>query len=314
MLDAGLDFFTRADGGVLRTLVQEYPLRVASAIKSATDIVGNLILATIYFALMLSVSVNVTLIATALVGLAGFFIDRVLTVPLARNGLALSVHQERWNTLVHETGLGLKLIRLLRAESLMRGAYRSTIRDYFRYDGSRQLIGDTQSPLMTTIGGLFVCGMLIYGSSFASEVDTAHLLVLVLCLYRLTGPVSRAMTSLVAINTNLDAMLRLDRFTQDTKAALPSNGSRPFSRLRDRIRFSDVTFTYPAAEQPALCGFDLTIKRGEMIALVGPSGAGKTSVVNLLGRLYEPQGGQIEIDGIDLRDYDVRVGAGASPW
>ena len=71
------------------------------------------------------------------------------------------------------------------------------------------------------------------------------------------------------------------------------------------IRFRDVTFAYPGAAHPVLEGFDLTIPAGSSLAIVGQNGAGKTTLAKLLCRLYDPQGGAIEVDGLDLRALDV---------
>ena len=72
-----------------------------------------------------------------------------------------------------------------------------------------------------------------------------------------------------------------------------------------RIEFSGVTFCYPSRpDRPALAGFDLTAVAGERIALVGPSGAGKTTVFQLLLRFYDPAAGTVRLDGIDLRETD----------
>jgi ATP-binding cassette, subfamily B, bacterial len=71
------------------------------------------------------------------------------------------------------------------------------------------------------------------------------------------------------------------------------------------IRFRHVTFAYPAAGEPVLAGFDLTIPAGSSLAIVGQNGAGKTTLAKLLCRLYDPQDGAIEVDGVDLRTLDV---------
>jgi ATP-binding cassette, subfamily B, bacterial len=71
------------------------------------------------------------------------------------------------------------------------------------------------------------------------------------------------------------------------------------------IRVRDVTFTYPTGGEPVLSGFDLTIPAGSSLAIVGQNGAGKTTLAKLLCRLYDPQSGSIEIDGVDLRDLDL---------
>jgi ABC-type multidrug transport system fused ATPase/permease subunit len=73
------------------------------------------------------------------------------------------------------------------------------------------------------------------------------------------------------------------------------------------IRFRDVTFTYPTGSRPVLDHFDLTIPAGASLAIVGQNGAGKTTVAKLLCRLYDPDSGSIEIDGVDLRDLDLEA-------
>jgi ATP-binding cassette subfamily B protein len=71
------------------------------------------------------------------------------------------------------------------------------------------------------------------------------------------------------------------------------------------IRFRNVTFGYPGTADPVLAGLDLVIPAGSSLAIVGQNGAGKTTLAKLLCRLYDPQGGAIEVDGVDLRDLDL---------
>ena len=84
------------------------------------------------------------------------------------------------------------------------------------------------------------------------------------------------------------------------------SGTRPASGMpAHEIRYRDVTFAYPATEKPVLEGFDLTIPAGSSFAIVGRNGAGKTTLAKLLCRLYDPQAGAIEVDGVDLREVDI---------
>ncbi|HEY3529404.1 MAG TPA: ABC transporter ATP-binding protein [Nocardioides sp.] len=76
-------------------------------------------------------------------------------------------------------------------------------------------------------------------------------------------------------------------------------------RAAPEIRFRDVTFTYPTGSHPVLEHLDLTIPAGASLAIVGQNGAGKTTIAKLLCRLYDPDAGSIEIDGVDLRDLDL---------
>jgi len=96
------------------------------------------------------------------------------------------------------------------------------------------------------------------------------------------------------------------------KAAMPSAGTiasgtrLPGGMPARHIRLRDVTFAYPAApDRPVLTGLDLEIPAGSSLAIVGQNGAGKTTLAKLLCRLYDPQSGAIEVDGVDLRDLDL---------
>jgi ABC-type multidrug transport system fused ATPase/permease subunit len=83
-------------------------------------------------------------------------------------------------------------------------------------------------------------------------------------------------------------------------------GTRPTSRLPARaIRLRNVRFAYPTSAEPVLAGVDLEIPAGSSLAIVGQNGAGKTTLAKLLCRLYDPQGGAIEVDGIDLCELDL---------
>ena len=100
------------------------------------------------------------------------------------------------------------------------------------------------------------------------------------------------------------AVLRLQREIDRAGALTPGTATSRGMPARE-IRFRDVTFTYPSGGERVLDGFDLTIPAGSSLAIVGVNGAGKTTLAKLLCRLYDPQSGAIEIDGVDLRSLDL---------
>jgi ATP-binding cassette subfamily B protein len=100
------------------------------------------------------------------------------------------------------------------------------------------------------------------------------------------------------------AVLRLQAAMEPAGALVQSHRSALGMPARE-IRFRQVTFAYPTSGEPVLAGFDLTIPAGSSLAIVGQNGAGKTTIAKLLCRLYDPQDGAIEVDGVDLRTLDL---------
>ena len=100
------------------------------------------------------------------------------------------------------------------------------------------------------------------------------------------------------------AVLRLER-AMAPAGALPIGPASARQTPTHQIRFSNVTFAYPGGGAPVLDGFDLSIPAGSSLAIVGQNGAGKTTLAKLLCRLYDPQSGTIEVDGVDIRELDL---------
>ncbi|MGO9463931.1 MAG: ABC transporter ATP-binding protein [Isosphaeraceae bacterium] len=100
------------------------------------------------------------------------------------------------------------------------------------------------------------------------------------------------------------AVLRLQG-AMETAGALSQGRHSAAGMPAREVRFRNVSFAYPTTGEPVLAGFDLTVPAGTSLAIVGSNGAGKTTIAKLLCRLYDPQDGAIEVDGIDLRALDV---------
>jgi len=94
-------------------------------------------------------------------------------------------------------------------------------------------------------------------------------------------------------------------FLTETNDNLERTSGCAITKIRRGIEFKDITFSYPDAEGPALSNISFVIKKGEMIALVGPSGGGKSTIANLLLGLYQGDSGQVLIDGKDIATYSL---------
>jgi subfamily B ATP-binding cassette protein MsbA len=92
----------------------------------------------------------------------------------------------------------------------------------------------------------------------------------------------------------------------DAVSSIPDTGTERLAGVRQEIRYEQVGFAYPGTERPVLQGVDLTLSRGEVVALVGPSGGGKTTIANLLPRFWDPGSGRITVDGKDIRSFTLK--------
>jgi ATP-binding cassette subfamily B protein len=162
------------------------------------------------------------------------------------------------------------------------------------------------SLLLVTFANVFVFWSLLQAVSH-SQVDLSHVIVYAqLALGTSAIAFGGLNWALDGAAAPVAAVLRLEpAMARAGSLAAPKEGPRPALGMPAReIRFRGVTFAYPQGDQPVLDGFDLTIPAGSSLAIVGQNGAGKTTLAKLMCRLYDPQKGSIEVDGIDLRDME----------
>jgi ABC-type multidrug transport system fused ATPase/permease subunit len=159
--------------------------------------------------------------------------------------------------------------------------------------------------MLLVIGANVVVFWSLAGAAASGDLDLGLLVVYALSAVGTSsiafGGLNWALDSVVA---PVAAVLRLEP-AMARAGALPRDERNAAGRPAREIRFRDVSFAYPGSSQPVLDHFDLAIPAGTSLAIVGQNGAGKTTLAKLLCRLYDVQGGAIEIDGVDLRDLDV---------
>jgi ATP-binding cassette subfamily B protein/subfamily B ATP-binding cassette protein MsbA len=149
-------------------------------------------------------------------------------------------------------------------------------------------------------------GLLIYGGSrvLSGQLTIGDVAMFLVYLTMLLGPLETLANSATTFQNGLaglDRVLDLLAEPQEASHTVPT-GSLDLNSVQGRLRFSGVSFHYPGSEQLVLNDIHLDIEPGAMVALVGPSGGGKTTLCNLVARFYDPTAGTISLDGRDLRE------------
>ena len=157
------------------------------------------------------------------------------------------------------------------------------------------------------LGTFFVTATLLSGIWILNHKEgSLPILITFLALtHRLAIRIQMGNTALGQIVMNQGALLRLEEILSDSEKEYAPTGGAPFPGFSSNIVFHDVSLQYLAVEKPAVQNVSFEIPKGKTVAFVGASGAGKSSLLDILVRLYEPTGGIIQIDGVDLRQYSI---------
>ena len=158
------------------------------------------------------------------------------------------------------------------------------------------------SPAMEIVGGLGLFALIVYaaGQIGASRMTAGWLISFLAALMMMYKPIKDITRTNLAIQLAISSARRIFELMDHANEIVEKPNAVEIPGFSAAIRYERVSFRY--GESSVLDGIDLTVRRGETVAIVGPSGAGKTTLVNLLPRLYDPTAGRVTFDGVDLRD------------
>lgn len=155
-------------------------------------------------------------------------------------------------------------------------------------------------PVMETVTSLALAVLLVQGRRCGMDLTT--FMAMAAALFFLFDSIKRAGLAFNRLNEAQGALIRLSEILDEPNSMPDPAAPRHFEQpLRGEIRFRHVSFRYEGAERPVLRDVDLVIPAGQIVGLVGPSGAGKTTFASLIPRFYDASEGAIELDGLDLR-------------
>jgi subfamily B ATP-binding cassette protein MsbA len=185
--------------------------------------------------------------------------------------------------------------------------FRDATRRHFRANLKARKVYALTAPVVEVLGAGGVLVLMWYAKQLidAGVMTLGTLIAFLVGLYSLYNPIKRLNKTNMAIQAAVAAAERVFRVIDEPVAIKDRPGARTLPRVREGIRFEDVTFAYEP-DKPVLRDFALQLPAGTAVALVGPSGAGKSTVAQLLPRFWDVQGGRVTIDGVDIRDLELR--------
>ena len=305
--DLSLDFYSQKRSGELTSRITNDVRMIENAVSyGVTDLIFQSLQAIMFIFLIFFIHWRLALISFVMVPL--------VIVPVVKVGRVLrklsQKSQEKMadiNSFLFETILGVRIVKAFCMEKYEALRFSNQNRDYYKITMKSIKRGLLLSFLTEFVGVMVGVFVMYWGARevISGKLSTGVFFFFLASLFSLIRPfkklsqVNVIIQQALAANTRIYEILDSKPSIQDKPEALVLNS------IRDSIALEDVWFKYELNGPDILKRISLNVKTGELIAIVGPTGAGKTTLVNLIPRFYDPTKGKIMIDGVDIRELKV---------
>ena len=303
-----MEYFSSKKIGDMMTRVMTDPSNINSIILEIFDMISEIIKVVFFLGIAFYIDFDLTLGVMVVTPILVITVRRYAK-RLKRSGRQRQEALDGLNSKLQETLSGIRIIRAFATEeyeinnfkkknnSLKKIAVRSA-----RYNAKANSIMEALNYIIIALLLMFSGYRVLRAKNFTPG-DFVTIIGAISSMYT---PAKRAMTRFNAISVNLSSITRVSEILEE----IPNIVNRPdcikFENFLNNINFENVDFKYKDNPEKILKNINLTVKKGETVAFVGNSGGGKSTLVNLIPRFFDVSNGSIKIDGIDIRNYDIK--------
>ena len=309
LLDVDLSYYTRTRAGDLINCLNTEVSRTTVAVRTLARLAIAIITLLVFVGILIWTSWQLTLIATVALGLVAL-INQTAIRQSKFFGKELSRLSRQYSTRIVEVLSGIRLVKATANEqqeyqTISRFIHEREVSEY-----RSQLLFAGIAPINEICSIIALISVAAIGRAAMGErLETFApiLLTYLVVLFRMLPFVGQLNAARSQLANALPSVTIVNEFLRRSDKPFMRSGDRQFSHLEQGIHFKNLRFSYPGSDQPVLRGIDLYLKKGTTLALVGASGAGKSTLADLLPRFYDPNSGCIEIDGVDLKQFDIKT-------
>ncbi len=308
LLDVDLDYHANVRLGDMMNNLNAEVGRVAMAVRTLDRIATLLITILVFLGILVAISWPLTLVSVVL--MAGVALANQVSIGQAKGfGQALSKSSADLSIRTIEVLSGIRLVKTTTNEEREFESINHLVRQRENAEFKSQLVYASIAPINEMLSIVALLALILVGRTLLTdqlESVSSVLLIYLVVLFRLLpfiGQLNGSRSQLASTSASAEI---IEAFLNRDDKPFMANGRRPFTALNEGIRFNHLSFRYPMGDGWALQDVDLFLPKGQTLALVGSSGAGKSTLADLLPRFYDPTQGSIDIDGTDLREFDIQ--------
>lgn len=275
--------------------------------RSLNNALGQLVSAVFMFigCIFMMFKNNVLMAAIALSSsIMGFFIMNVIIKKSQKHFSLRQRYLGEINGHIEENYAGHLIIKAYSGEEISEKKFDEINQKLYKTNRTAQFMSDMTFPLMEFTGNLSYIIVCVSGAylAYTNVISFGVIVAFIVYVKLFTQPLTQVAQSMVDLQSAAAASERIFEFLNSEEMEDESNKAQTFNTqlIHGDVDFKNIRFGY-SVDKPIIHNFSVSIKAGDKVAIVGPTGAGKTTLVNLLMRFYEVQDGSIQVDGIDLK-------------
>ena len=260
----------------------------------------------LYFAVLFFMSVKLTLFTILIIPISGAIIGGI-TRKLKMKAVQSQQSLGRIVNILDETLGGMRVIKAFNAERFMTGKFDVETDYYADVNVNMARKNELASPISQFMGVFVVAGILVYGGSMVlsgeSDLSASDFITYIIIFTQVLNPAKEISRAVSSIQRGIASAERIFEVVDTTSQIKSPAITKPLKSFEKSIVFDHVSFAYQ--DQKVLNNIHFELKAGKTIALVGPSGGGKSTLADLVPRFYDPSEGKILLDGVDIREFEV---------